>query len=892
MTKYEIMTKAELIEELGRKDKLLSSCYEAADSTVGISGDSTMARGVTGRRKVEKELRQFVRKETILNRIANVFLTVPDEKIYEDLLEVVLGAMESKFGFFGFIADNGDLVVPSMTGGVCSECLVPGKTVIFPPDTWGDSLWGKAIREKKSYYSDGAFRIPEGHIPFDNFLITPIVFGNKTIGVIAVANREGSYTQEGKDLLESIACSISPILNARLQRDRLEQERKRAEEALRESEQRYREVFENSSECLFLLDVTADGRFRFAGFNPAEEKAVGYSNPEMSGKFIEEALPHDLACQVIGNYRRCVDAGTIITYDEEFNLPVGHRHFHTVLIPVRNAVGVIYRIVGVARDITEQKRMEEELRLARDELEKRVVERTEELGITAEALRVSEERYTLAVQGSNDGIWDINLETGEAYHSQRWKSILGFDGNEITDNFKEWESRVHPDDYQKVMDAGKAYEEGRAPSFEIEYRLRHKDGDYRWVLTRGACLRDSRGKPYRMAGSLTDINERKKLEQQLLQSQKMESVGILAGGVAHEFNNLLTAISGYGQILQERIPKDDELTRESIINVMKAAEQAADLTRGLLAFSRKQVISPEPVHIDTLISTAGKIIQRVIGEDIEFSTGFSDKNLLVKADPGQIEQVLMNLVTNARDAMPQGGRLSVATRKVVVKEGSEAQYDLPEPGKYALISVADTGTGIDAKSLESIFEPFYTTKEVGKGTGLGLSIVHGIIKQHNGSIQVSSEPGKGTTFNIYLPLVEGLSVRKESKISATPVNGTETILVVEDDEIVRMFMKSILERVGYKVIVADNGEDALARFKEHDDICLILSDVIMPRKNGMDMLNEVRKIKPAAKMIFISGYAADMISQKGMFDERTELITKPFNKNDLLKKVREILDRE
>ena len=243
--------------------------------------------------------------------------------------------------------------------------------------------------------------------------------------------------------------------------------------------------------------------------------------------------------------------------------------------------------------------------------------------------------------------------------------------------------------------------------------------------------------------------------QQLMQAQKMESIGLLAGGVAHDFNNLLTAISGYGQMLQETILKDDELSQESIRNVLNAADRAAELTRGLLAFSRKQLISPQPMNIHTRISDTGKLIQRIIGEDIEFSTNFTVKNLVAEADPGQIEQVLMNLATNARDAMPQGGQMSITTRQVVVEDGSEKLYDLPLPGKYAVISVADTGTGINKKELESIFEPFYTTKEVGKGTGLGLAIVHGIIKQHKGSVMASSEPGKGTTFDIYLPLVNG-----------------------------------------------------------------------------------------------------------------------------------------
>ena len=516
----------------------------------------------------------------------------------------------------------------------------------------------------------------------------------------------------------------------------------------------------------------------------------------------------------------------------------------------------------------------------------------EHLEQTAEALRTSEERYALAVEGANDVIWDVNLTTGEAYHSKRFKNILGYEENEIPNNInaREWQERIHPDDYQRVTEARDSYLEGRVPVFEVEFRLRHKDGGYRWVACRGACVRDSQGRAYRMAGSLTDITERKKLEQQLLQSQKMESIGILAGGVAHEFNNLLTAISGYGQILQESIPADDELSQESIGNVLKAAERAAELTRSLLAFSRKQTIKPEPLCVDTIIGYVDKLIQRVIGEDIEISVDLSGKNFLVKADVGQVEQVLMNLATNARDAMPRGGRLCIMTGKVVVEEGSEARYDLPAPGEYALISFADTGTGIDKESLGKIFEPFYTTKEVGKGTGLGLSLVHGIIKQHNGSILVSSEMGKGTTFNIYLPLIEGHAVEEISKMSAPHAAGMETVLVVEDEEIVRVFMEKILERAGYKVIVADNGENAVSRFKQNDDISLVLSDVVMPGKNGREMLDEIRKMKPGIKAVFISGYAADVMHDKGILEECTDLITKPFKKDELLRKVRQILD--
>ncbi len=315
------------------------------------------------------------------------------------------------------------------------------------------------------------------------------------------------------------------------------------------------------------------------------------------------------------------------------------------------------------------------------------------------------------------------------------------------------------------------------------------------------------------------------------------------------------------------------------------------MRKGLLAFSRKQVISPKPLCIVTLISETGKLIQRIIGEDIQFSTNFTVKNLVVTADPGQIEQVLMNLAANARDAMPHGGHLSITTSRVVAAEGSETLYDLPSPGEYALISVADTGTGIDKKTLESIFEPFYTTKEIGKGTGLGLAIAHGIIKQHNGSILAGSEPGKGTTFDIYLPLAIVHAVKEESHPLAPHAGGTETLLVAEDDENVRMFMKKILERAGYKVISAHDGEEAVTRLKEHNDISVVLSDVVMPRKNGREMLDEIKKIKPGIKAVFISGYAADVMQNKGVFEEGTQFLVKPFKKEDLLRIVRQVLDK-
>jgi signal transduction histidine kinase/CheY-like chemotaxis protein len=389
-----------------------------------------------------------------------------------------------------------------------------------------------------------------------------------------------------------------------------------------------------------------------------------------------------------------------------------------------------------------------------------------------------------------------------------------------------------------------------------------------------------------------DVTERRKLEEQLRQAQKMEAVGLFTGGVAHDFNNMLTAIIGYGETIRENIHAGDESLRENIEQVLKAAGRAADLTARLLAFSRKQLTILEPVIIDAVIDDISKLIRRVIGADIELTFAFSCDKLVIMADVGQIEMALMNLATNARDAMPRGGRLSISTKQVLVEKGSESLYDLKVPGRYALVSVADTGSGISKDSLEKLFQPFYTTKEMGKGTGLGLSIVHGIVKQHNGSVMVDSQPGAGATFKIYLPLFEGREVRPERKMPAPLVRGTETILLAEDEEMVRLFMGRILENAGYTVIPAENGEEALTRFKENDDIALVLSDVVMPGKSGNQMFEEMRRIKPGVKVIFISGYTPDIMQSKGLDASVVDFITKPFQKSDVLAKIREVLDRD
>jgi len=459
-----------------------------------------------------------------------------------------------------------------------------------------------------------------------------------------------------------------------------------------------------------------------------------------------------------------------------------------------------------------------------------------------------------------------------------------------------------------------------------------KEGNPVYVETKAYPLsKDETGKVLTTIEIIVDITEKRKLEEQLMQSQKMEAVGQLAGGIAHDFNNILTAIIGYSSMLLDKI-KEDDPNRHMAQIILESGERAANLTQGLLAFSRRQTISLKPVDINELIRKVERLLQRVIGEDIDLRTvlnppsplpspsggegyivsppsGRGDissispplrggdkgegEGLFVLADAGQIEQALMNLATNARDAMPNGGDLVIGTEPVIMDESFATAHGYGKPGKYALISVSDTGSGMDEKTRLRIFEPFFTTKETGKGTGLGLSIIYGIVKQHEGFINVYSEPGQGTAFKIYLPITKERVEEKKPAESFMETGGAETILVAEDDESVRRFTKSVLEQAGYTVIEAIDGEDALNKFRENKDkIDLLLFDVVMPRMDGKAAYDRISEIRPGLKVIFTSGYTQEHIAKKGVLEEGTEFIYKPASPNALLKKVREVIGKK
>jgi two-component system cell cycle sensor histidine kinase/response regulator CckA len=385
---------------------------------------------------------------------------------------------------------------------------------------------------------------------------------------------------------------------------------------------------------------------------------------------------------------------------------------------------------------------------------------------------------------------------------------------------------------------------------------------------------------------VNDVSERRRLEEQLRQSQKMEAIGQLAGGVAHDFNNLLTLISGYSELAREAL--GDHPASQNVDEIQKAAERAASLTRQLLAFSRRQVLQMRLLDLNALVLEVETMLRRLIGEDVELTTLYGPELGLVLADPVQMDQVLLNLAVNARDAMPQGGSLVIRTTNVDVSRAGPVKS--LSPGRYVLLSISDTGTGMDEQTHQRLFEPFFTTKRL--GTGLGLSTVYGIVKQGGGDIEVISELGKGTTFEIYLPRAQQSGAPLErARASAAPTQGTETVLLVEDEDGVRGLVRDVLQRRGFTVLEAAGGPAAMQLAERYQgSIDLLLSDIVMPQMSGLELAADLRRQRPKLRTLFMSGHAPALIDRHGVLDEHTPLLAKPFTPESLLRRVREVLD--
>jgi len=506
------------------------------------------------------------------------------------------------------------------------------------------------------------------------------------------------------------------------------------------------------------------------------------------------------------------------------------------------------------------------------------------------ALRANEQRFRALVEHSWDAVALFGPDGSILYGSPATTRILGYELDEFV-RFNAFDL-IHPDDRDAVV--GRLTESMANPRGRVDVmaRVRHKDGSWRYLEGVFTNLLDDPS-VNAIVNNYRDATERRSLEQQVIQAQKMEAVGRLAGGVAHDFNNILTAIGGYTDLLLADLPPDDP-RRQDVDEIHRAADRAAALTQQLLAFSRRQVLQPKVVDLNALVQNVEKLLRRLIGEDVILAAVLAPDAGRVRADPGQIEQVIVNLAVNARDAMPGGGRLTIETRNVELDAAYAAEHRTVVPGPYVSIAVSDTGTGMSNDVQAHLFEPFFTTKEVGKGTGLGLATVYGIVKQSGGTIWVYSELGHGTTIKVYLPRVDDPAdaLTKAGPTDAASLRGTETILLVEDEPAVRAVARQVLTRQGYTVLEAPDGQAALTMVDAtRPSIDLVLTDLVMPGMSGRILADNLVRRFPALRVLYMSGYTDDAIVRHGMLETGLAYLQKPFRPDALVQKVWEVLKR-
>ncbi len=638
-------------------------------------------------------------------------------------------------------------------------------------------------------------------------------------------------------------------------------ERKREQLALRQSEETFFKAFRSNPSAMTIstlsegcyLDVN-DSFLQMAGYQRSE--VVGstaaelgiWINPERRATLLEELARE----------------GRVLDYDFVFRAKNGEERFGSLSAEVIH-VGGKSCLLATVRDDTERRRAQW-------------------------AMLASKQQYEALVNSVDGIVWEADAKTLRfTFVSRQAERLLGFPVERWLEDPGFWPSHIHPEDRQWAVDyCLRAAAEQRDHSFE--YRMLAADGRTVWLRDMVNVVTEN-GEPSMLRGLMVDVTERREMELQLRQSQKMEAVGQLAGGVAHDFNNLLMVIRGYCELILDRLGPEGGV-RSQAEGIMKAAQRASALTRQLLAFSRKQVLSPRVLDLNTVVADVNKMLVRLIGEDIALHVVRAPDLGRVKADPGQIEQVILNLAVNARDAMPGGGKLTIETRNVELDEAYSRTHINAPPGPYVLLAVTDNGTGMDADTRSRIFEPFFTTKEQGKGTGLGLATVYGIVKQSGGYIWVYSEPGQGTTFKVYLPRVlDAVPSDAVAAPASPPPPASETVLLVEDEEEVRKVVREFLQARGYSVLEAADGPQAIRlAATPNGALHLLLTDMVMPVMSGTDLAERIRRTHPGIKVLYMSGYASRGARQNQNLDPQAPFLEKPFSGETLARKLREVLD--
>ncbi len=638
-------------------------------------------------------------------------------------------------------------------------------------------------------------------------------------------------------------------------------ERWLAEQRLRASESRFRIFVDHATDAFLLFERGG----KILDVNRHACECLGYTREELMGMTAFDVDPTVDDIEMADIDAR-LDTGETLMFEKL------HRRKDGSVFPVEVRIRAFWEggqrfTVALVRDITERNR-------------------------TLERLRASEERFRELAENIQDVFWVPDPGKDKVlYVSPAYEKVWGRSCQDLQENPRLWLEAVHPEDRDRVWKT--ALTRQRDGSYDEVYRIIQPDRQERWVRDRAFPVRRPDGTVERIVGVARDITEQIQLEEQLRQSQKMEAIGQLAGGVAHDFNNILTVISGNAQLaLMDSSTASDEL-RASINYIAAAAERGANLTKQLLLFGRKQVMQPHDLNLNEVVTNVARMLQRIIGEDVRLQLDLHPGSVTACADAGMLDQVLMNVAVNARDAMPDGGSLIIQTGEEVVEESEARFHPDAAPGRYARLSVRDTGNGMTPEILSRVFEPFFTTKEPGKGTGLGLATAFGIVKQHHGWISVSSEPGRGTEFQIFLPASDGFTVLPVSERELAAPHGSETVLLVEDDPPVRLLARTALERHGYSVLEAANGPDTLKLWDEHGgSVALLLTDLVMPGgMSGQQLARRLQRERKSLKVIFASGYSKEIAGGSLTLKPGEHFLQKPYLPDDLLETVRRCLDQ-
>jgi PAS domain S-box-containing protein len=652
------------------------------------------------------------------------------------------------------------------------------------------------------------------------------------------------------------------------ERKQAEQERKQAEMELLREKQFAEKLLESLPGIFFLYDSTC----HLKRWNKAHETAMGFTADELRDWYIPDwhETPEDAAVGM-ALVKSVLETGVGGAFETTLINKEGR--FVPYLISITRLMtpdGPV--MMGVGIDITERKRAEEER------------EKTER-------------SYQLLVKNIPAVVYKGYVDGAVEFFDNKIQAVIGYSMEDFASGKLKWTELIHPEDAaaakRSLLQALRGERE-----YVREYRVKRLDGQYAWVQERSQIVCHEDGRIDYISGVLFDVRERKrseeekeKLEAQFSQAQKMEAIGRLAGGVAHDFNNMLSVILGYSELALRKLQPIDPIYKE-LKAVQEAANRSADLTRQLLAFSRKQTISPRVVDLNEQTRAMERLLTRIIGEDINLTLNLSPGLWPVYMDPAQLDQIVANLAVNSRDAMPEGGKLMVETANTIVDADFCKSHGGLTPGDFVMLAVTDTGCGVDRETLDHVFEPFFTTKPEGKGTGLGLATVYGIAKQNNGFVYIYSELGRGTTVKVYLPRYVG----HEAAVPAppkegSPAGGWETILLVEDESQIRQLAKTILETLGYRVLEASSPGEAIVLCEKHPrSIHLLLTDMVMPNMNGKELEGKIRAMMPRVRTLFMSGYTGDVIAQHGVFDETVHFLPKPFSVRSLAEKVRQVLD--